>query len=550
MGIGIDVVPMHRDVVGHVRPALLALAGAVAFVLLIACANVANLLLARATLRRREMAVRVALGAGRWRLARQVLTEGLLLALLGGLAGLLLARLGIELLLAFRPPDLPRVGEIGIDLRVLAVTLGAALVAAAVFGLAPVLDARPGRAGGALGERAGGSGRLRLRGALVVAEVALSLLLLVGAGLMLRTLLEISRVRPGFEPRGVMTFQLSLPFQRYPQPTDRTGFFRQLDDRLAGLPGVEAVGGVFPLPLGGRFWTGPYGLPEQPPEEWTRNEASFRVVTAGYFEAMGVRRLAGRTFEPGDVDSQREVAVVDAALAGKLWGERSPLGERIGIDLFGDRHELEVVGVVEPVLHNEVTAADRETVYFPQHLVPWVPMTTAVRTAAAPASLTGPIRAQVAAMDPELAVYGVAPMERYVHQATASTRFTLGLITAFAAVALVLAAVGLFGVIAYAVRQRTREIGIRMALGARRSSILRLVVGRGLVLIGLGIAIGVAAAAALTRTVAGLLYNVAPTDPVTFASVAALLVAVAVAASWLPARRAAEIDPTQSLRAE
>jgi putative ABC transport system permease protein len=550
MGMHVLVVPMHRDVVGHVRPALLALVAAVAFVLLIACANVANLLLARATLRRREMAVRAALGAGRWRIARQVLTEGLLLSLLGGVAGLALARAGLSALLALRPPDLPRVAEIGIDGRVLAFTVGATALAALLFGLAPALSTSLGRAGDALKERAGTGGGLRLRSSLVVVEVALSLLLLVGAGLMLKSFWQLVQVRPGFDPEGVLTYKLSLPFAEYGQAGERIGFFQQLEQRVAGLPGVEAVGAVFPLPLAGRFWTGPYGRVEDPPEEWSKNEASFRVITPGYFRAMGIRQVAGRPFEPADVADRREVAVVDVRMANRLWPGRSPVGERLGIDLFGNALRLEVVGVVESVRHDDLTAEDRETVYLPQHLFPWVPMTVAVRSAGSPAALVGPVRAEVRRLDDGLPVYAVAPMAEYVASARAASRFTLVLIAVFAGAALLLAAVGLFGVISYSVRQRRREIGIRIALGAQRSSILRLIVGRGLLLILLGLALGLAAAPALSRMLSGLLFEVEPSDPGTFAAVATLLVAVAVAASYLPARRATEVDPTESLRPE
>ncbi len=551
MGIAVELRPMHRDVVGHVRPALLALLGAVGFVLLIACANVANLLLARSALRRREMAVRASLGAGRGRLFRQVLVEGVLLAVPAAAAGLALAAIGVELLVALRPPDLPRLGTIGLDPRVLSFTLAAAVAAALLAGLAPALTASFERPGAALAARGGdGGGRLRLRGALVVAEVALSLVLLIGAGLMLRTFFELARVRPGFDPEGVLTYKLSLPFPEYPAPEDRTRFFRRMEDQVAAEPGVEAVGSVFPMPLGGRFWTGPYGHAGDPEETWTEQEADFRVITPGYFDAMGIAVLSGRALTAADVEEEREVAVIDVGLARKLWGAIPPVGERIGLDLFGEKLRLDVVGVVEPVRHAGLTEPPNETLYLPHHLFPWTPMTVAVRTAADPEALVDPVRAGVRRLDAGLPVYAVRPLSGYFREALAATRFTMVLAAVFAGVALALAAIGLGGVLAYAVRRRRHEIGVRVALGARPADVVRLIVGRGLALAGLGIAAGLAGAVAISRWLSGLLYQVTATDFATYATVAGLLAAVALGASWWPARRAARIDPATALRGE
>ncbi len=554
MGIDVEVRPMRGDVVHHVRPALVALLGAVGFVLLIACANVANLLLARSAVRRREMAVRAALGAGRGRLFRQVLSEGVLLAVPAALLGLGLAWIGVRLLLALRPPDLPRLDEVGLDPRVLAFTLAAAVAAALLATLAPALSASLERPGSALAERGGdglgGGGRLRLRGVLVVTEVALSLVLLIGAGLMLRSFLELARVRPGFDPAGALTYKLSLPFPDYPNPEARTRFFQKLEERMAAEPGVEAVGAVFPMPLGGRFWTGPYGRAADPEERWNEQEADFRVITPGYFDALGIRLLAGRALAAGDLDERRAVAVIDAGLAARLWPDGGAVGERLGIDLFGEKVLLEVVGMVEPVRHAGITEPPRETIYLPLHFMPWSPMTVAVRTAADPETLAGPVRAGVRALDPGLPVYALRPLSAYVREALAATRFTLVLAAVFAGLALALAAIGLAGVLAYAVRRRRHEIGVRVALGARPGDVVRLVVGRGLLLVALGIVLGLAAALALSRSLAGLLYGVTATDPATYAALAGLLAAVAVAASWVPAQRAARIDPVTALRAE
>ena len=552
MGIHVVVRPMAADVVEGVRPVLLALLGAVGFVLLIACFNVANLMLARSAVRGRETAVRAALGAGRWRIARQVLAEGVVLAVAGGLAGVGLAWAGLRALLALRPPDLPRVDEVGLDPAVLAFSCAVTLAAALLSSLLPALELSGTRPYQALKEGgAGASRRLRLRGALVVAEVALSLVLLVGAGLMMRSFLELQRVRPGFEPEGAVAYNLSLPFATYGTPDDRVGFFQRMEREVEALPAVEAAGAVFPMPLGGRFWTGPYGQPGESPEEWSKNEGNFRVATPGFFEAMGARLVAGRTLETADLEQRRNVAVVDTRMAARAFGDRPAVGERLGVDLFGNPLELEVVGVVEHMRHESLAEDDRETVYFPHHLFPFTPLTVVARASGGdPTALVPAIRREIERLDPELPIYGVRPLTAYVAEAMAQTRFATVLIAVFAAVAVVLAAVGLFGVVAYAVRQRTREIGIRVALGAEKASILRLVVGRGLGLVGAGVVLGLIAAFALTRTLASLLYGVGPRDPATFAAIPLLLAVIALAASWLPARRAAALDPMRTLRVE
>ena len=552
MGIHIDLRPMHGDVVGHVRPVLLAIFGAVGFVLLIACANVANLLLARATTRSREMAIRSALGAGRPRIIRQVLTEGVLLSILGGAAGLLLARWGISLLMALRPADLPRAESIGLNGTVLAFTLGATVLAAVLFGLAPALVSSGARASEALKERGADSGgrRLGLRNAIVVSEVALSLVLLIGAGLMLRSFVALQRIEPGFNPQRVLTYKLQLPFLRYGTPIARTQFFQQMEERVRALPGVRAVGGVFPLPLGGRFWTGPYGLPGTDPESWSANEANFRVITPDYHEALGSKLLSGRFLTRDDIDNTRDVVVIDELMASRVWPGVNAIGEQLGIDLFGQEHWVEVVGVVEHMRHESLTEDSRQTIFFPHHIFPWTPLTLAVQAKADPATLLGPIRREVAEMDADLPVYALKTMEEYVGDAMAGTRFAMLLIAIFAAVALALATVGLYGVLSYAVRQRTQEIGIRMAFGAEGGNILRLIVGRGVLLILTGLGLGLIAALGLTRTLSSILFGVAPTDPLTFFGISALLLAVATLACYVPARRATMVNPMDSLRAE
>lgn len=367
---------------------------------------------------------------------------------------------------------------------------------------------------------------------------------------MLRSFIELQKVEPGFDPRGVMTYKVQLPFFSYRTPQERVAFFQRMEEEVEALPGVEQAGGIFPVPLGGRFWTGPYGLPGTDPESWTENEANYRVTTPGFFEAIGARRLSGRFLDRADVEEERDVVVVDRLMAEELWPGRSAVGEQLGLDLFGNQRFMEVVGVVDHMRHESLTEEGRETIYFPHHVFPFTQMTVAVRTAGDPAAMMAPIRSRVSDLDPDLPLYAEKTMAGYVEEARAATRFTMTLIAVFAAVALALASVGLYGVIAYSVRQRTQEIGIRMAFGAERNDIFRLVVGRGMLLITAGLALGVIIALALTRILSSLLYGVAATDPLTYAAISLVLAAVALLACWLPAQRAARVDPMESLREE
>jgi putative ABC transport system permease protein len=549
MGTHVDVFPMQADIVSHVRPTLLALLGTVGFVLLIACANVANLLLARASSRRREMAIRAALGAGPRRIVRQMLTEGLVLGAGGALGGLLLARAGIDLLVMLKPADLPRADDIVIDASVLGFTLVVSLLAAlsfavgpAISAVAPVTDVLNDRQTGRRGTRFGGS--------FVVLEVALSLVLLIGAGLMVRSFQALARVDPGFRAERVLTFGLALPFSRYQQPEARARFFEQIESRIGVLPGVQHVGGVFPMPLGGRLWTGPYGRDTDPADAWTKNEANYRAITPGYFAAMQTRVLKGRVFTEAENRENAEVVIVDRRLADRVWPGADPVGGLLGVDLFGNRSMRRVVGVVEHIRHETIAADSRETIYFPYRAFPFPPLTLAVKAAVDPASLTDAIVGQVRALDPNLAVYGVRPLDTYVERSLAPTRFAMTLMGAFAMVALALAAIGLYGVLSYMVGQRTHEIGVRMALGAARRTVLEMIVGRGVGLAALGIVIGVIAALGLTKVIADLLYGVSPTDPATFAAVAGVLLVVVLLACLIPAYRATRVDPLVSMRAE
>ena len=556
----IVVAGMHRDAVEHARPALLALLGAVGFVLLIACANIANLLLVRASERDREMAVRAAVGSGRGRIVAQMLTESLVLSLAGALLGVLLAWQGIGVIKALSPSNLPRIESVAIDARALAFAAGVSILAAIVFGLAPALEAVRGNLSDRLRDRGtdtGGARGNKLRTVLVVSEVALSLVLLVGAGLMVRSFAQLQKVDPGFDAQNVVTFNAPLSFLKYLTTQARANFANQLGERLAALPGVEAVGGVTPLPLAGgeQYSVGSYGRIGDADNVYRANKADYKAALPGYFEAMRIRLVAGRTFVRGDNEEQAlDVAVVDVKFAKRVFGDASPLGAQILADHFNDktftmeRLPLTIVGVVANVNSSSLAAESRETIYVPYVFSSFLPLTFVVRTAVAPASLITRIRAEVKALDPSVPIADLTTLESWVTKAMAPTRFLLALNGTFAGLALVLASLGLYGVISYSARQRTREIGVRVALGANDRDVVRLILGQGMILAAIGIVLGLAASAALTRVVNSYLVGVSSTDPMTFAGVAAALVGVAAVASYLPARRASLIEPTHALR--
>jgi putative ABC transport system permease protein len=550
-----NVVPLQRQMVGRVRPALLTLVAAVGAVLLIACANVANLLLARGASRQRELAVRAALGAGRGRLVRQLLAESLALASLGAAAGLLLAWWGVAALrvAADAGVALPRANEIALDGRVVLFAVGLSVLTAVLFGLAPALAAAGLDLHGALkdGGRAGDAARGgRLRSVFVVVEVALALVLLAGAGLLIRSFARLLDVNPGFRPEQTLSAKVSLPGVKYDNDEKVIRFFDDLMRRLEALPGVRAAGGVSFLPLTGLAAATGFeivGRPKPPLGEGP--VCDVRVATGHYFSAMDIPLIAGRVFDEGDSREKTRLVIINQTMARQYWPDESPLGRRIVVS-WNDPGPDEIVGVVGDVHHYGLETAPRPMIYWPpgRFAYPWTAVV--VRGTRDPTSLVPAIVREVHAMDSNLPVADVRTLDTVVSRSVAERRLVMAILAGFAAMAATLAAIGIYGVMAYAVAQRTREIGVRMALGARSRDILRLVLGRALALAGVGVAIGAVAALALTRFMTMLLFDTEPTDPAVFAAVAAGLVLVAIAASLLPGRSAARVDPLVALRAE
>lgn len=546
---GVAVVPLHEEITGDIRPQLWVLFGAVGFVLLIACANVAGLLLARMAARQREMAIRAALGAGRWRVIRQLLTESVLLSLLGGGLGLLVAFWGVELFTRLGATSLPRVQEIAVDSHALGFALLMSLVTGVVFGLAPALPLARSDVNDALKQvgrtsRAGsGSG---LRGGLIVAEVALALMLLVGTGLLLKTLFRLQAVPTGFNPEGVLAMDISLDDNKYPDGERRAVFLTQIIQHLESLPGVEAAGTTTTLPMSG--WTDSSVRAESRPEqdEFYIN-TDYDFVSGDYYRAMHIRLLKGRVFNDRDNStSAPRATIINEALASKVFPNKDPLGQRVRFL----RESWEVVGVVGDVRHRGLDRKDAtERIYVPQAFSS-LPCSLVVRTKVPPLTLGETIRNEILKLDPDQPISNVRTLEQVVANSVSQRRLMFVLLGLFAGAAMLLAAIGLYGVLAYSVSQRTREIGIRMALGAQRGDALLQVMKQGLKLTILGVSVGLVGAFALTRVLAHLLFGVTPRDPITFAAVALLLVAVALLACYIPARRATKVDPMVALRYE
>jgi putative ABC transport system permease protein len=547
----IDLVPMHADVVEEAKPVVLSLFGAVGFVLLIACANVANLILVRAAHRRREVAVRAALGADRTRLVRQLLTENAVLAVAGTALGLLLARVAIDAIVALAPSDVPLLGQIGIDSAVLWFAVGITGIAILLFGLVPaVRAAQPDlRAHLSDSPRAGSRSAHRLKSGIVVAEIALSLVLLVGGGLMIRSFLQLQGARLGFEPSSALTVKIALSHGPYDDPAVRTNYWTTLRREASSLPGVDSAAIVWPLPFAGSGAEVPYAADGGTSNDWGRYVTTVSSASPGYFDAMGARLLDGRTFTETDLTTGADIAVVDDIVAQRLFPGENAVGRTLWLQPAGDEKvPLEIVGVVGHIRHQSVIGIERETIFRPTAGSARMRMALVVRTDGDPLVALGGLRQIASTLDPNIPLYDVRTFDEYLGNEIAPTRFTMTLASAFAFVALVLASVGLYGVISYSVAQRASELGVRMALGAQHGTILRLVLRHGVFLAATGIGIGLFASLMLTRVLRSLLFGVTPTDPLTFVGVSLLLTAVALLASYAPARRAARLDPVTALR--
>lgn len=553
-GWSAQVTNLRERMVGEMRPALLILLGAVAFVLLIACANVANLLLARATVRQKEIAVRTALGASRWRIIRQLLTESVLLSLIGGGIGLLLSLWLTKLLIAISPPNSPRFDEISPDARVFAFTLGLTVLTGIIFGLAPALQASRIDLNERLkdaGRSSGGSGHNRVRSLMMVSEVALSFMLLVGAGLLIKSFMHLREVSPGFNPANVLSVRVAIPGAKYAQGEPRTQVLRQMVERINSLPGVQSSAAVLSLPLGGDTFNVGRGYIREgsaaTPEE--ADGAAYLVTTPDYFRTLNIPLLSGRGFSDQDTEQSTKVLLVNESMARQLWPGESPVGKHITI-WRDEKFPREIVGVVGD------TKASLDAEAGPQMYVPyaqdanWTGMSLVIRTNGEPRSLANAVRNEIRSVDKGIPVFNVTTMDDVLAISVGPRRSPTVLLAAFAGVALLLAMIGIYGVTSYHVTQRTQEIGIRMALGAQMRDVVKLVLKSGMVLALIGIVTGLVGALALTRLLSSLLFGVKPTDVATFIIVSLCLLVTALLACYLPARRATKVDPLIALRYE
>lgn len=552
-GWGIFLMPMQDYLVRDVKPVLYTLLGAVGCVLLIACANLANLLLARATARHREISIRAALGAGRGRLVRQLLTESVVLAMCGGVTGILLARWGLDALLSLAPTSLPRITEIHLDSGVLVFSLALSVMTGLAFGIAPALlaartDMNEALKQGTRGSTEGGI-RGRLRSALVVVEVVLALVLLGGAGLLARSFIQLAHVDPGFNPENATLLRVSLPQRKYAQPEQQTAFANALLERVKTLPGVQAVGLTHSMPLVGDYVLSfnIEGRPAIDPSDLP--STNYYAVTPDYFRAMGIRLVRGRIFTPQDDAKAPRVVIVNETMARQFFPNEDPIGKRINITNGPDTWR-EIVGIVGDIKQYGVDKATSAQSYEPFAQVPFTSLNVVIRTNGSPAAVLGSLRPAVYAVDKDQPVGTIRPLEEIMAESIARQRFAMLLLTVFSTVALVIAAVGIYGVMAYNVVQRTGEFGIRMALGAQQRDVLRLVLTQGGKLIGLGLVIGLVATLAASYAMRSILFNTSASDPVTLSAITVVLGAVAFVACFFPANRATKVNPIEALRTE
>ncbi len=554
VGYGIKVIQLLPDLIGSTGKFLFILLAAVGFVLLIACANVANLMLARASARSREMAVRAALGASRLRIVRQLLTESILLALAGGALGVWLAVWGVDLIKRIGPANVPRLDQVDINGWVLLFTAAIALATGILFGLAPALQGSKTSLHESLKEggrsSSDGAARQRVRGLLVVGEVALTLVLLVGGVLMIKSFVHLLDVNPGFDPHNILTMQITLSDKQYAKPSEITGFYDALIERVSHLPGVKTAGAVDVLPFNNFGNSGSFFIEGEPAGTGViLPHADVRRVMPGFFRTMRIPLRRGRSLTEADTASAPHIVLIDDVLAKQYWPKHDPIGHRVAM-VSPTPEWYTVVGIVGNVRNRGFSAPRKGVLYFPLAQMPKFHMSLVIRAASDPMSLAGAVRQAVRSIDKQQPVYDVKTMEQYISESVSNQRMAVFLLAVFAALALILASVGIYGVISFSVSQRTHEIGIRMALGAQQGDILRLVVGQGAILALAGVGVGIVAALGLTRLMAGLLFGVRPNDAGTFVGVALVLIAVALLATYIPARRAARVDPLVALRDE